>query len=110
MPFVKLPDSLTKCIADSQADVISWNADSGELVLKITKEIGPETGLLRLTGVGYVQLPPRFEIAGIAAYDCPFPDHPQLKLDVDEIAISFQDSDSCAHLVVAESVEYSIIH
>lgn len=109
MALVKLPESLTYCIADSQVDVMSWSAESRELVLQINKEIGPERGLLRLIEVGYVHLPPRFEIAGIAAYDCPFPDYPQLALNIGEIAFGFQDSNSCVHLVIAESVEYEII-
>ncbi len=102
-----LPLALTNYIADSQIEVVSWSADSDELVLQITKEIGPEVGLLRLKGVGLVQLPPRFEALGIAAYDKPFPDYPNLELDDGEIAVCFQDSDDAVYLVIAEAVEYA---
>jgi len=108
MPRAKLPESLTNCIADSQVDVMSWSADAGELVLRITKDVGPETGMLRIVGVSYVHLPPRFETAGIAACDGPSPDYPRLKLDSDEIAIAFHDPEDRVHLVVAESVDYVI--
>lgn len=108
MPRVALPQSLTNYIANSQIELLSWNAASGELVLRITKDIGPETGTIRFSGVAHVNLPPRFEINAIGAYDCPFPDYPNLELEFGEIAIGFQDSESRVHLVVAESVKYSI--
>lgn len=108
MSRVALPKSLTNYIADSQIEVLSWSAKSDELVLRITKDIGPESGTIRFSGVAHVNLPPRFEIAGIGAYDCPFPDYPHVELEVGEIAIGFQDSESRVHLVVAESVAYEI--
>lgn len=80
----------------------------GGLVLQITKEIGPESGMLRLIGVGDVLLPVRFRIAAVAAYDSPFPDCPHLELDAGEIAIAFQDADSHVHVIVAEAVQYEI--
>ncbi len=103
-----LPRLLTDDIADSQAEVVSWSAANGELVLQITKEIGPEVGLLRLRGVGLVYLPPRFEVAGVAAFDGPFPEYPHLDLDESEIAVCLHDSDGPAHLVIAETVEYEV--
>ena len=108
MTISKLPDSLTNCLADSQAEVMSWSADSGTLVLRITKEIGPEAGELRLTGVGYVSLQPRFELSGVALYDKQFHDYPSLCLETDEIALALHDSEGHVHLVVAESLDYVI--
>jgi hypothetical protein len=109
MATINIPESLTNCIADSQVEVISWSADSRELVLRITKEIGSEIGNLRLIGVGYVHLPPRFELVGIAAFDGPFHDYPHLELNTGEFAFAFQGSDNWVHLVIAESVNYVIL-
>ena len=108
MGKVTLPKSLTNCIADSQIAVVSWSAENGELALRVNKEIGPETGTIRFSGVAHVNLPPRFEVVGIGAYNCPFPDYPHLKLDDGEIAVGFQDSESFVHLVVAETIVYDI--
>ena len=108
MSIIKLPNSLTNCIADSQADVISWSADSGALLLRIEKEIGPEIGTIHMNGVASVNLQPRFEISGISVYDSPCPDYPNLSLEPDEIAIAFQDSEGRVHLVVGESLDYVI--
>lgn len=102
----ELPPELLHFIADSEVEVISWTGESGELILKVTKDIGPETGLMHLRGVGVVHLRPRFDVAAIAAYDKPFPDYPQLQLDDGEIAVAFQESLGAVYLVTAESVEY----
>jgi hypothetical protein len=108
MSRVDLPVALTRYIADAMVDVVSWSANSGELVLRISKEIGPETGRLKFRDVGYVHLPPRFEIATIGAYNCSFPDYPHLQLETGEFAVAFQDVNSDVHLIVACSVEYEI--
>jgi hypothetical protein len=62
-----LPPALMRHLADAQVEVVSWSAASGELVLRVRKEIGPESGLLRFGGVGVVHLPPRFTIAALVA-------------------------------------------
>ena len=39
-----LPAPLLRGLADSEIEVVSWGADTGELVLRVTKDIGPEGG------------------------------------------------------------------
>ena len=60
-----LPAELTRCLADAEVEVVSWAGEAGELVLRVTKDIGPEAGLLRFGGVGHVNLPPVFDVAGL---------------------------------------------
>jgi hypothetical protein len=45
------PPALMRRLADATVEVVSWSAASGELLLRIRKEIGPESGLLRFAGV-----------------------------------------------------------
>jgi hypothetical protein len=61
-----LPHELMRHLADAEVEVVSWSAASSELVLRVRKEIGPESGLLRFAGVGHVSLPPRFTVAGLS--------------------------------------------
>jgi hypothetical protein len=65
--IARLPPALMRRLPDAQIEVVSWSAASGELVLWVRKEIGPESGLLRFGGVGIVYLPPRFTIASLVA-------------------------------------------
>jgi hypothetical protein len=56
-----------KGLADSQAIVDRWEAETGRLVLRIEKEIGPEVGFLTFSGVLHVNLPARFTLGGLEA-------------------------------------------
>ena len=60
-----LPPGLMRQLADAEVVVVSWSFASGELVLRVRKAIGCESGLLRFAGVGRVSLPPRFTVAGL---------------------------------------------
>jgi hypothetical protein len=92
-----LPPALMRYLADATVEVVSWSAASGELLLRIRKEIGPESGLLRFGGVGVVHLPPRFIIAAL------FATHRGGNDTLFEIAEAWGESYS----VVASSVEYA---
>ncbi|MCY3014832.1 MAG: hypothetical protein NT171_09085 [Planctomycetota bacterium] len=92
-----LPPALMRHLADATVEVMSWSAASGELLLRIRKEIGPESGLLRFGGVGVVHLPPRFTIAALVATDRVGED------TLFEIAEAWGES----YRVVASSVEYA---
>jgi hypothetical protein len=94
---VSLPPALTRHLADATVEVVSWSAASGELVLRVRKEIGPESGLLRFGGVGVVHLPPRFTIAALVATDRGRED------TLFEIAEAWGES----YMVAASSVEYT---
>ena len=62
-----LAPALMRHLADATVEVVSWSAASGELLLRIRKDIGPESGLLRFAGVVVVCLPPRLTIAALIA-------------------------------------------
>ena len=92
-----LPPALMRNLADATVEVVSWSAVTGELVLRVRKEIGPESGLLRFGGVGVVYLPPRFTIAALVAT------HQGTGDTLFEIAEAWGES----YMVVASSVQYA---
>ena len=92
-----LPLALMRHLADATVEVVSWSASSGELLLRIRKEIGPESGLLRFGGVGIVHLPPRFTIAALVAAD----------RDGDDTLFEIAEAWGESYRVVASSVEYA---
>lgn len=91
-----LPPALMRHLADAEIEVMSWSAASGELVLRVRKEIGPESGLLRFVGVGLVRLPPRFTIAGLTA-----------KQTESGTLFGVEEAWGESYSVVAASVEYT---
>ena len=91
-----LPPALVRHLADATVEVVSWSPAFGELLLRIRKEIGPESGLLRLGGVVVVYLPPRFTIAALVAT------HRDGDNTLFEIAEAWGES----YRVVASSMEY----
>jgi len=108
MPKPDLPESLTNCIRGASVEVLSWSADSGELLFRIKKDAVAETGTMIFTGVSHVNIPPRFDIVGIGAYNQPFPDYPCIELDDSEVAFGLQDTKSFVYLVIAKTINYSI--
>jgi hypothetical protein len=84
-------------LADATVEVVSWSAASGELLLRIRKEIGPESGLLRFGGVVLVHLPPRFTIAALVA----------THRDGDDVEFEIAEAWGESYRVVASSVEYT---
>jgi hypothetical protein len=68
-----------------------------ELLLRIRKGIGPESGLVLFGGVGVVCLPPRFTIAALVA----------THRDGDDTLFEFAEAWGESYRVVASSVEYA---
>jgi len=62
---IGLPPSLMRYLPDSELEILSWDGAPRELTIRITKDIGPEVGLIRFSGVTHVNLPPQLGIAGI---------------------------------------------
>lgn len=62
-----LPSALTRNLADAEIEVVAWAGAEARLILRVTKEIGLESGLLTFAGVSHVNLPPRLTVRGI---DC----------------------------------------
>jgi hypothetical protein len=85
-------------LADAEVEVLSWSAATGELVLRVRKELGPEAGLLRFAGVGHASLPPRLTVAGISA---------SAQIDGDTRFV-LEAAWGGSYTIVAESVEYDI--
>jgi hypothetical protein len=61
----ELPPELLRYLADSTLELLGYDGSSETLSMKLTKEIGPETGLLRFHQVSHINLPPRLSLAGI---------------------------------------------
>lgn len=104
-----IPLALQRHLADAEIEVISWSADTEKLVLRVKKEIGPETGFLRFQGVGWVCLAPRFTIESIVSggaetlpAGCPY------AVDANERVFVLHEALGAAYSIVAESVEYQI--
>jgi len=92
-----LPPALMRFLADATVEVVSWSAASGDLLLRIRKEIGPESGLLRFGGVGVVHLPPRFTIAALVA----------TQRGEDDMLFEIVEAWGESYRVVASSLEYA---
>jgi hypothetical protein len=104
-----LPDQFLKCLADAECSVKSWDAASSELKLAIEKDIGPESGLLVLTGVSFVHLPPRFTIFAATSSKAEVPDFPGVRPEDNEWLYVFQDSWHRAHYLLAEDARYQLL-
>jgi hypothetical protein len=100
-----MPATLTRGLADAEVEVVSWSAASGELVLRVRKEVGPEVGLLRFGGVGHVSLPPRLTIAGITRAE---QDTGGAEPGPGESVFVFEEAWGASYFVVAESVRYVV--
>ena len=104
--MIELPEGLMRYIADSEVEVVCWDSARDEMILRVAKEIGPAVATLRLTGVDFVNIRPKFTVVGLAAYDRSFPDYPNLDLDIEQTAIAFQEAWGAVYCVVAESLHY----
>lgn len=104
--MTELPKALTQYIGDSEIEVLHWDPARTEMTLRVSKEIGPAVGTLRLTGVDFVSMRPAFTVVGLAAYNGAFPDYPGLDLDEGQTALVFQEAWGNVYCVVAEGIEY----
>ena len=109
-----LPSALLRYFADSDVEIVSWN--DSELTLKITKEIGPEEGLLIFSDVNHVNLPPRLQVEAIRAGstdDLPREFFDRYRpgdghLDPDETIFLISHSGGGEYFVIANRLSYSI--
>jgi hypothetical protein len=101
-------------LPDSTATVLSWDGLNSVLQLKIEKEIGPETGLLKFYGVSLVCLGPSVSVSGIEIVRTlpsrileaarPF----DRKLDSNELVFLVHGSWGEEFFVVAERYDYTL--
>ncbi len=61
----QLPAQLLKYLADSELDLIQWDGTTNTLTFRLTKEIGPEEGILTFVDVHYVNVPSHLSIQSI---------------------------------------------
>ena len=114
---MKIPQALGRYFADSTLRFLSFDADSGEASLSIEKEIGPESGIIRVFGASYVSLPDCFAGDGIDAVPVAdltesfwnqTPCHRDL-VEHDQTVFQFFDQDGAMHFLVADSITYDIV-
>ena len=104
--LAELPQALTNYLADAEVEVLSWSAQTQELVLKISKEIGAEQGLLRFSDVSRVDLPSRFTIDGITV-SSPISDG--CTLEPTETVFHIHEAWGEHYSVVAEALTYDVV-
>ena len=103
-----LPEHFVINIADAECSVASWDATSSQFVLKIEKDIGPESGVLVFSGVSFVNMPPEFIVAFVASSRQQVPDFPGVSPEDDEFLFLFQEAWGRVFYVLAERADYSI--
>lgn len=104
-----LPAALLRYLPDSELQVISWDAPEGVLSLRLTKEIGPESGIIRFTGVTRVNLPQRLDIRGIeGGTPQALRDRLPRDADADEVVYLIHGSWGEEFFLVGHGISYSI--
>src|SRR3954452_22672998 len=103
----RLPQELVRYLADAEVEVVSWNDGGDEkLVLKVSKEIGPEVGFLSFGGARQLELETRFTVATIECSDQPVSgDDP---LGRGETVYFFRESWGKTYYVIAENMTYQV--
>lgn len=112
----ELPQELLRLLPDSELAVISWDGQHRSLSLRVTKEIGPECGLLNFRDVSHVCLPPWVTTSGIEVgssaelpaefFECYRPGDKQL--EPQEHAYLIHGSWGEEFLVIAGAVDYKL--
>ena len=111
-----VPEALLRNLVDSEMEVLSWDGTEDVLLLRIIKDVGPESGVARLTGVTHVNLPPHLEVDGIkcgGVNDLPphyfgtYSPHDH-SLDSKERVFFFHGTWGEQFFVIAERLEYTI--
>jgi hypothetical protein len=113
-PHSRIPSALARYFADSHIVLVSWTGS--ELTLKITKDIGPEEGLLVFAEVSHVNLPSGLTVDGIRAaetnelpaefFDRYRPE--DRRLDPGEAVYFISTSGGTDYFVIATMLSYSI--
>jgi len=100
-----LPELLTRNLADAEVEVVAWSAETRELVLRVRKEIGGESGFLRFLEVSRVNLAPRLTISGISVSS---PDSRAVTSEATEATFVIEEAWGENYYVIAEAVGYSV--
>jgi hypothetical protein len=111
----RIPTALARYFADSDIALVSWTGS--QLTLKITKDIGPEEGLLVFSDVSHVNLPPGLTVESIRAAETnelPADFFERFRpgdrrLDPDEAVFFILGSWGGEYFVIASRLSYSIL-
>jgi hypothetical protein len=112
-----LPQAMGRYLPDSDFRVVVWTSQSGELVVEIEKEIGPEKGIAKFAGVSFVNLPASMTVYAMEVRSpkelpndfwnptTPAPND----LDEDDLIFVIDGSWGGRNFVVAKSVSYEVM-
>ncbi len=103
----EIPANLKMYLADAELEVLHFDGTCGDLDIRVTKEIGPETGTLRFREVSYLALAPQLTVQSITLGDrTQHPDgHPP---DEDESIFWIHSAWGHQYCVIAKSIDYQV--
>lgn len=102
------PESFLRYLADAECSVVSWDAVSLRLVLKIEKEIGPERGVLMFHGASLVHVPAHFTVEQASSSQHSIPEFPGVSPEEGEWLFLFREAWGRTFYVVAQTASYDI--
>lgn len=101
----EIPSDLKRYLADAELEVIRWDGTRGDLDIRVTKEIGPETGTLFFRDVSYLALTPWLTVQSIMLGDRS--EHPDGHApDEDESIFWIHSAWGQQYCVIAKSIDY----
>ncbi|MEZ5939789.1 MAG: hypothetical protein R3C18_00260 [Planctomycetaceae bacterium] len=113
---MNIPQSLRSYFADATLRVLSYDSETSDLCIHVEKDVGPEFGIIRFSGVSFLSISVFFTGDGIDSIavrdaDGSFWSHSSCIPDSVEDAQAIYriyDQDGLTHFVVADSIEYEI--
>jgi hypothetical protein len=112
-----LPVALTRYFADSRLEVESFTRGENTLILRIEKDIGPETGIIVFRQVSCLFLPTSVPGESMRSYmvnqagsefwsRCRLADD---WFDPDDVVFEIESQDGPPYFVVAKSLSYEVV-
>ena len=111
-----IPKKLERYFHDSTLEIQSWNQARKSLQIRIEKEIGPEKGIISLSGTSFICLPPFFPGESVRA--CPVKElgddfwcrytGVRDEFESNDIAFLFVSQEGPEHVVIAKEMKYEI--
>lgn len=112
-----LPIALTRYFADSRLEVESFVRGENTLIVRINKDIGPETGNIVFRQVSCLLLPTNMPGESMRSYSvneagsefwarCGLADD---WFDSDDVVFEIESQDGCSHFIVAKSLTYMVV-
>ena len=111
----ELPEQMRRYLPDSEFRVAAWR--SGELLIEVEKEIGPEKGIAKFFGVSFVNLPVTMTVYSMEVkspeelpsdfWNASTPD--RRDLDADDLVFVIESSWGGRQFVIAKSLAYEVV-